>query len=117
MNNAKIDGKRFRESGGEGRDSNPRVVLATAAGKPAAALANGDLSSRLMPLKPRFPLRKIRGNSESSSSASIISMILEDQHASSKTTACAARSERSKTIVQPLLGEPPLIATPSRIAP
>ena len=30
--------------GGEGRDSNPRVVLPTAAGKPAAALTNGDLS-------------------------------------------------------------------------
>jgi hypothetical protein len=30
--------------GGEGRDSNPRVVLPTATGKPAAALANGDLS-------------------------------------------------------------------------
>jgi hypothetical protein len=29
---------------GEGRDSNPRVVLPTAASKPAAALANGDLS-------------------------------------------------------------------------
>jgi len=33
-----------KENGGEGRDSNPRVVLTTAAGKPAAALANGDLS-------------------------------------------------------------------------
>jgi hypothetical protein len=32
------------ETGGEGRDSNPRVVLPTTAGKPAAALANGDLS-------------------------------------------------------------------------
>jgi hypothetical protein len=30
--------------GGEGRDSNPRMVLPTATNKPAAALANGDLS-------------------------------------------------------------------------
>jgi hypothetical protein len=33
-----------RKCGGEGRDSNPRVVFATATGKPVAALANGDLS-------------------------------------------------------------------------
>ncbi len=30
--------------GGEARDSNPQVVLPTATGKPAAVLANGDLS-------------------------------------------------------------------------
>jgi hypothetical protein len=39
---------RTREGGGEGRDSNPRVVLPTAAGKPAAALAISDLSTQLM---------------------------------------------------------------------
>jgi hypothetical protein len=32
-------------SGGEGRDSNPRVVLPTAVKKLTAALANGDLST------------------------------------------------------------------------
>jgi hypothetical protein len=33
------------ESGGEGRDSNPRAALTTAASELAAALASGDLSS------------------------------------------------------------------------
>lgn len=32
------------KNGGEGRDLNPRVVLPTTTNKPAAALANGDLS-------------------------------------------------------------------------
>ena len=36
---------RTEGGGGEGRDSNPRVALSTAASKPAAALANGDLST------------------------------------------------------------------------
>ena len=35
----------FWSGGGEGRDSNPRVTWITAAGKPAAALTNGDLSA------------------------------------------------------------------------
>jgi hypothetical protein len=34
----------LNETGGEGRDSNPRVALATATSKLAAALAIGDLS-------------------------------------------------------------------------
>jgi hypothetical protein len=33
------------ESDGEGKDSNPRVVSPTTVGKPAATLANGDLST------------------------------------------------------------------------
>jgi hypothetical protein len=37
----------FEKFGGEGRDSNPRMVLPTATNKPAAALANGDLSVNL----------------------------------------------------------------------
>jgi len=37
--------RNFENIGGEGRDLNPRVVLPTATNKPAAALANGDLSS------------------------------------------------------------------------
>lgn len=41
------------ESGGEGRDSNPRMVLPTATNEPAAALSSGDLSEseRLLPFE------------------------------------------------------------------
>ena len=39
-----VNSRFLRKNGGEGRDSNPRVGLATAVKKLAAALANGDLS-------------------------------------------------------------------------
>src|ERR1022692_2185180 len=41
-------GGRHGNIGGEGRDSNPRVVLPTTAGALAAALANGDLSTHYL---------------------------------------------------------------------
>jgi len=43
--------RNFKNIGGEGRDSNPRVVLPTTTNKPAAALANGDLSVILEPVQ------------------------------------------------------------------